>query len=251
MDASFKELLISHTISTNNHISSARKCTGKLQTCKMKCCQFPDFLISSCMNQESRWTQTYRPVTATVVLPDRHPHRHPLTRLSVFFACSHQKSVRTKWAGKNQKNTRDLTNVATKQTAGKRRSRTERREEEERSVLRPSIMHKLRSCFNGWTTSWMKEKVWKLKIKATREETSQRKEKWNVEQRHAFISHSELLQTSWNQRVWTCSINVWDIFTPTHINAAAMLLKRRLWICLSASSSIRLNVMSDCRSLVC
>lgn len=30
---------------------------------------------------------TYRPVTATVVLPDRHPHCHFLTRLPVFFAC--------------------------------------------------------------------------------------------------------------------------------------------------------------------
>lgn len=30
---------------------------------------------------------TYRPVTATVVLPDRHPHCHLLTRLPVFFAC--------------------------------------------------------------------------------------------------------------------------------------------------------------------
>ena len=105
MDGSFKEILISHTISTNNYISSARKCTGKLQTCKMKCYQFPDFVISYCMNQESRWTQTYRPVTATVILPDRHPHRHLLTRLSIFFVCSHQKSVRTKWAWKNQENT--------------------------------------------------------------------------------------------------------------------------------------------------
>ena len=214
MDGSFEEILISHTISTNNKISSARKWTGKLKTCKMKCYQFPDFLISFCMNHESRWTQTYRPVTATVVLPDRHPHHHPLTRLSIFFACSHQKSVRTKWGWKNQENTRELTNVATQQTAGKRRSTTERREEEERSVLRPSIMHKLRSCFNGWTTSRMTEKVWKLKIKANREETSHRKEK-NVQQRHAFISHSELLQTSWT-RGCERAPSTFEIFSHQH-----------------------------------
>ena len=141
---------------------------------QMKCSWF----ISYCMNQESRCTQTYRPVTATVVLPDRHPHRHPLTRLSIFFACSHQKSGRTKWAWKKSgKHTWPDKCSDTGNSGKEKKHDREEREEEEWSVLRPSIMHKLRSCFNGWTTSWMTEKVWKLKIKATREETSLEKRK--------------------------------------------------------------------------
>lgn len=37
----------------------------------------------------SQWRHTtYRPVAATVVFPDSHPHRHLLTWLSIFFAYS-------------------------------------------------------------------------------------------------------------------------------------------------------------------
>lgn len=44
--------------------------------------------VKRCLLTSRRWQTTYRPVAATVVFPDGHPHRHLLTRLPVFFACS-------------------------------------------------------------------------------------------------------------------------------------------------------------------
>lgn len=43
-----------------------------------------------CCNYKKK-KATYRPVAATVVLPDGHSHRHLLTRLPVFFAWSHDR----------------------------------------------------------------------------------------------------------------------------------------------------------------